>query len=65
MLYLRAQDSSKVGGVYRPVRPMRWTMRMGEDTDSKNTIKSTYTRGIDRMMIKKLRRRKRRLKGSV
>ena len=32
---------------------MRWTMRMGEDTDSKNTIKSTYPRDIDKMMIKK------------
>ena len=35
---------------------------MGEDTDSKNTIKSTYPKDIDEMMIKKLRGGKRYLK---
>lgn len=39
---------------------MRWTMRMGEDTDSKNTIKSTYPRDI--MIIKRLRGGERHLK---
>ena len=39
---------------------MRWTMRIGEDTDSKNTIKSTYSRDI--MMIRRLRGEKRHLK---
>ena len=30
--------------LFLPVRPMRCTMRMGEETDSKNTMRSTLGR---------------------